>query len=48
MRAALVCVGLAVASRHPGLTIALTAGLGAIVGGQAVYLIRAARKALKP
>jgi hypothetical protein len=48
MKAALVCVGLAVVSRHPGLTVALTAGLGAVVAGQAAYLLRAARKALKP
>lgn len=48
MRAALVCVGLAVVSRHPTLTYALTMGLGAAVAGQVAYLVHSARKALKP
>ncbi|HEV2640121.1 MAG TPA: hypothetical protein VGX23_33615 [Actinocrinis sp.] len=48
MKAALVCVGLAVVARHPALTFVLTSGLGAVVAGQAAYIIRAARKAMKP
>ncbi len=44
MKAALVCVGLALVARHPDLTIALTAGLGAAITGQVLYIIHAARR----
>ena len=44
MKAALICIGLAVAARHPNLTIALTAGLGAAITGQIAYIIHAARR----
>jgi len=47
VKAALACVGLALVARHPGLTIALTAGLGAAVTGQIVCIVHTARKAYK-
>ena len=47
MKAVLVCVGLALVARHPSLTYALAAGLGAVVAGQVAYIVHAARKALK-
>jgi hypothetical protein len=45
VKAVLVCAALAVVARHPAVTITLTAGLGAVVAGQVLYIIR---RTLKP